>query len=228
MNKSILASALLLLGGSLYAAGNPPPLVDNTWVKANGCKPGVAVLDVRSEKIDGQSKDDYLKGHIPCAVHTDYIKAGWRKKQKDIPGMLPPVDKLEELIGGLGIDNDELPQWLGSVPGLKDHVAYADSARPETISHVNQHEFPLVESCKKWQGSVEDGIQHLRGYRKITVHPRCKHTIDQFKLYSYKTDRLTGEVQPVLIKKHDDIPDAIRYALGPLIKVEPEPEVYVV
>jgi len=106
MKNAFLASSLLLFGGSLLAAANPPPLVDSTWVKANGCRPDVMVLDVRSEKIDGQSKEDYLKGHIPCAVHSDYIKAGWRAKQKDVPGMLPPVDKLEELIGGLGIDND--------------------------------------------------------------------------------------------------------------------------
>jgi phage terminase large subunit len=36
-------------------------------------------------------------------------------------------------------------------------------------------------------------------------------------LYSYKVDRLTGDVLPDIIGKHDHIIDAIRYALEPLI-----------
>jgi thiosulfate/3-mercaptopyruvate sulfurtransferase len=46
------------------------------------------------------------EGHIPCAVHTDYAKDGWRVKAGEVPGMLPGAEKLETLIGGLGIDND--------------------------------------------------------------------------------------------------------------------------
>ena len=81
------------------------PLVDVAWIKANSCNDGVRVLDVRNP-LDGGSKTDYLRGHIPCAVHTDYLKGGWRTKVKDVPGQLPPTDKIAKLIGDLGIDND--------------------------------------------------------------------------------------------------------------------------
>ncbi|MBX2882715.1 MAG: sulfurtransferase [Granulosicoccus sp.] len=82
------------------------PLVDVDWVKANLGKPDVVFLDVRG-KIAGKSKADYLRGHIPGAVYTAYLKDGWRGKDAaGTPGMLAPVEKLEALIGGLGIGND--------------------------------------------------------------------------------------------------------------------------
>ncbi|MGH6816396.1 MAG: sulfurtransferase, partial [Hyphomicrobiaceae bacterium] len=80
------------------------PLVDVAWVKANLGKPGIVFLDLRSAA--GLQKSDYLGGHIPGAVYTDYAKAGWREKSEDgIEGQLPPPEKLEKLIGSLGIDN---------------------------------------------------------------------------------------------------------------------------
>ena len=82
------------------------PLVDVAWVKANIGKPGVVFLDVRG-RLAGKSKADYLRGHIPGAVWTNYLKDGWRYKNKDgVAGMLAPIPKLEKLIGGLGIDNN--------------------------------------------------------------------------------------------------------------------------
>lgn len=82
------------------------PLVDAAGLQAIACEPGVVVLDVRSEKIDGQSSTDYSQGHVPCAIHSDYVKGGWRAKVNGVPGMLPSVQQLEALIGGLGIDNN--------------------------------------------------------------------------------------------------------------------------
>jgi len=105
MNK-VIAGALLsftVVGGTAFAA-SAPPLVDVNWIKENSCKPGVVVLDIRSE-IDGGSKMDYLRGHIPCAVYSDYAKGGWRTKVNNVPGMLPPVPEIQKLIGSLGIDN---------------------------------------------------------------------------------------------------------------------------
>ena len=106
MRKTWTVGALVLAasGGTALAA-SPKPLVDAAWVKANSCKPGVVVLDVRSA-IDGGSQIDYLRGHIPCAVYSDYMKGGWRVKVNDAPGMLPPVPQIEKVIGDLGIDNN--------------------------------------------------------------------------------------------------------------------------
>jgi len=38
------------------------------------------------------------------------------------------------------------------------------------------------------------------------------------KLYSYKTDKLTGEVLPVIVDAHNHCWDSVRYALVNLIK----------
>ncbi|KKK47166.1 hypothetical protein LCGC14_3157950, partial [marine sediment metagenome] len=75
-----------------------------------------------------------------------------------------------------------------------------------------------IQAADKWPGSVEDGIEHLRGYEEIIIHPRCKHAIDEARHYSYKVDRLTGDVLREIVKKHDHIWDAVRYALAPVIR----------
>ena len=36
------------------------------------------VLSDPLTKIDGGSHETYLGGHIPLAVHSDYLKDGWR------------------------------------------------------------------------------------------------------------------------------------------------------
>jgi thiosulfate/3-mercaptopyruvate sulfurtransferase len=81
------------------------PLVDANWVKVNSCNKGVRVLDIRNA-LDGGSKTSYMRGHIPCAVYTDYLKGGWRTLVNKVPGQLPPTTKIEKLIGNLGIDNN--------------------------------------------------------------------------------------------------------------------------
>ena len=101
--------AVTLLGfaasGGTALAASAQPLVDVNWVKENACKPGVVVLDIRSE-LDGGSQVDYLRGHIPCAIYSDYVKGGWRTKVNNVPGMLPPIAQIEKVIGGLGVDNN--------------------------------------------------------------------------------------------------------------------------
>jgi phage terminase large subunit len=59
--------------------------------------------------------------------------------------------------------------------------------------------------------SVEEGIEFLKNY-DIVVHPRCRHTIDELSLYSYRTDPLTGRVLPLLQDKKNHVIDALRYA----------------
>ncbi len=81
------------------------PLVDVNWIKQHSCDENVKVLDIRNG-IDGGSKATYEKGHIPCAVYTDYLKGGWRSEINKVPGQLSKTEDLEKLIGGLGIDND--------------------------------------------------------------------------------------------------------------------------
>lgn len=103
--KKYLMAFVILIGGMASNALAADPLVDVAWVKANIGKPGVVFLDVRG-KLAGKSKADYLRAHIPGAIWTNYLKDGWRSKDTGgTAGQLSPTDKLEKLIGGLGIDN---------------------------------------------------------------------------------------------------------------------------
>jgi len=121
---------------------------------------------------------------------------------------------------GVGVEITDTPDMFDSVPDSRDYTIRADSARPETISHVKGSGF-RIEAAKKWSGSVEDGIAYLRSFDEIVIHSRCKHTIEEATLYSYKVDRLTGDVLPAIVDKHNHIWDAVRYALGPLIQKKP-------
>jgi hypothetical protein len=58
----------------------------------------------------------------------------------------------------------------------------------------------------------------MRAFEKIILHPRCEHTAEEFRLYTYKQDRLSGDVLPDILDKHNHAIDSIRYAIAPLIK----------
>lgn len=111
----------------------------------------------------------------------------------------------------IGCDIVDTPLLFLSIPESEKWPIVADSARPETISHMQKNGFPKIIPATKGQGSVEDGIEFLKGY-DIIVHPRCKHTIDELKTYSYKTDPLTGKVIPKFEDANNHVIDALRYA----------------
>lgn len=112
----------------------------------------------------------------------------------------------------VGCEIDQLPDLFDRVPESRKWFITADSARPETISYMRNHGYPKINSAIKGPGSVEEGIEFLKSY-DIIVHPRCKHLIDELTLYSYKIDKLTSEVLPVLEDKDNHVIDALRYAL---------------
>lgn len=114
---------------------------------------------------------------------------------------------------GVGVDIVDTPALFATVPGADKWPMTADSARPETINHMRRYGFPRIRGAVKGKGSVEDGIAFLRSFKEIVVHERCKHVADEMKLYSYKTDKLTGDVLPVLEDKHNHCIDALRYAV---------------
>ncbi|HHE3616718.1 PBSX family phage terminase large subunit [Pasteurella multocida] len=126
---------------------------------------------------------------------------------------------IEHEAGKTGLELDHTAGFMKErVPDIEKYILRADSARPESISHLKRNGIPRIEGVKKWNGSVEDGIEHIKSYRKVYIHPRCKETLREFRLYSYKTDRLTGDVLPTVLDEHDHYIDAIRYALNPLIQ----------
>jgi phage terminase large subunit len=111
----------------------------------------------------------------------------------------------------VGCEIVDTPSLFMSIPEAERWPMVADSARPETISHMRKNGFPKIMPAVKGPKSAEEGIEWLKSF-DIIVHPRCQHTIDELTLYSYKTDPDTGKVLPVLEDKHNHVIDAIRYA----------------
>jgi phage terminase large subunit len=126
----------------------------------------------------------------------------------DIEGNCLYVD-YEAYMVGCEIVN--LPELFMSVPESERWPITADSARPETISHMRKNGFPHIRAAIKGKKSLEEGVEFLKSF-DIVVHPRCKHLIDELTLYSYKEDPLTGAVLPILNDKDNHVIDALRYA----------------
>jgi thiosulfate/3-mercaptopyruvate sulfurtransferase len=62
----------------------------------------VRVLDIRSA-VDGGGRAAYERAHVPHAIHTDYVKDGWRATQGMATGLLPDAATLSRLFGRLGV-----------------------------------------------------------------------------------------------------------------------------
>lgn len=126
---------------------------------------------------------------------------------------------IEYEAGRVGLELDDTAAYMAKrIPGIEEHTVRADCARPESISHLKRHGLPRIEGVSKGKGSVEDGIAHMRSYGEIIIHPRCEEVISEFRLYSYKIDRLTGDILTTIVDANNHYIDAIRYALEPIIK----------
>ncbi len=120
---------------------------------------------------------------------------------------------------GYGIEIDHLPQCFDQVPDARKWTIRGDSARPDTISYMCNHGF-MVEGAEKAKGSVEDGIEFLKNFEAIVIHPSCTGSIGDFSNYRWKVDRITEQVLPIPVDKSNHACDAARYALEPYMKGE--------
>lgn len=114
------------------------------------------------------------------------------------------------------VEMDELPAFFSSVPGARQWPIKADAADPRIISYLARNGFKIT-AAKKWPGSLEDGIAYLKSFKRIHIHARCTHLQDEARLYSYKVDRITQEVLPIVVDKFNHGWDAIRYGLDDYI-----------
>ena len=125
---------------------------------------------------------------------------------------------IEYEAGKVGLELDETAKYLiDLIPRIEDHTIRADSARPESISYLKRHGLPRIVGVEKGKGSVEDGIEHIKSYAQVIIHPRCAETIKEFRLYSFKVDKNSGDVLPDVVDAYNHYIDAIRYALRPLM-----------
>lgn len=161
--------------------------------------------------------------------HGPYYGLDWGFSQDPTAGVKLWIHDhrlyVEYEAGKVGLENDDIAKFMiARLPGIEKHAVRADSARPETISHVKANgngaraSLPHIVGVEKWKGSVEDGIAHLRSYSEIVIHPRCTAFLREARRYSYEVDRMTGDVLTTIVDANNHYIDATRYALGPLIK----------
>jgi phage terminase large subunit len=119
---------------------------------------------------------------------------------------------------GIGVEIDKTPELFDRVPDSRKHVIRADSSRPETISYLRRRGFQKLRGAEQWSGSVEDGVAFLRSFEQIVIHPDCRHMIDEANTYSYKRDRLNGDILTDIVDASNHVVDALRYSLEPICK----------
>lgn len=126
---------------------------------------------------------------------------------------------IEYECGRVGLELDHTADYIKRhIPEIENYTIRADSARPESISYLKRNGLRRMEGVKKWAGSVEDGVEHIKSYGTVYIHPRCAETLSEFRNYSYKVDRLSGDILPQIVDKDNHYIDAVRYALNPLIQ----------
>lgn len=115
--------------------------------------------------------------------------------------------------GGVNVEVDDMPELFDQIPTLRKWRSVADSARPELISYMVRHGFPKMVASRKGKDSVTNGIDKIKAFKGVVIHPRCPSVIQEFKLYSYMTNKLTGDITPIPEDRHNHWIDALRYAL---------------
>ena len=161
----------------------------------------------------------------PTTLNRSFVKGNTLYVDHEANGKKVDLDEIWKLFAGKeGMRPEQVRQWRAAddrkypgVPGARRWKIKADCARPETISLVAKQGFN-IDAAKKWGGSVEDGITLLRGFDEIVIHPRCVHTIEEFSNYSYKVDKTTGDVLPIIVDAWNHHIDGIRYSMDGYIR----------
>jgi phage terminase large subunit len=103
-----------------------------------------------------------------------------------------------------------LAEGIGVIPEIFDFAIVADGSWPQSIETLKSKGFKVVPA-KKGPGSILEGIQWLQGY-KIYISPYCKEMREEARLYSWQTDKYTGEVLNIPEDQNNHGWDAVRYA----------------
>lgn len=191
--------AIAALAATASAASAAKPLVSAAWLHEHLDDPDLVVLDVRNA-IDGGSREAFEAGHVPGAVYSNYLKAGWRAERDGVPGQLPPVAELEALVGGLGIDND-------------DHVVVVAGG----IGALDMGSATRVYWTFKVLG--HDAVSVLNGGHRAYAATYPLET----GWRAPEAARFTADFRPALIASREDVATAMK-AGTPLVDNRPPPQ----
>ncbi|MBF0249617.1 MAG: sulfurtransferase [Alphaproteobacteria bacterium] len=149
--------------------------------------------------IDLRAKAQYLKAHVPGAVHSDYVFDGWREERDGVVGLMPCPHALESVIGRLGVSNDSHVVLLP--PGASAWDMGIATRIYWTFKVLGHNAMSILN------GGMKAYLAEDRSPREDgEVAPRPA--------------RFIAEYQPLLVADCDDVSDALR-ARGLLLDSRP-------
>ena len=110
----------------------------------------------------------------------DFLAEGTRPERSALLGELLKIELAYRRRDG---ETPEIAEYTVRFPE-DTKVLSKVFARPETINELRQRGLNVL-AAKKWAGSVEDGIEHLRGYEQIVIDPQCTGIIQDARLWRY-------------------------------------------
>lgn len=177
---------MALMKATLAAVQLPGPLVEGNWLLAHQKDPGLVLLDIQERPL-------YLRHHIPGSVNLPYSQ--WRTGPKEKPpASLPPLERLAERLGALGITRQTPLVIVTTGQGAGDMAA---AARVYWTLAVLGHEQMavldggLIRYVKGFGGSFVAGAPPRRQPKRYEPRPR-------FELLVTKEQLAKGTDQPLL------------------------------
>ena len=154
---SMALAPFLFVIAAMSAAIAATPLVDAAWLENRLGNDGIVLIDLRN-KIDGGSYETYLEGHIPSAVHSDYLKDGWRVGRDDVVGLLPEAAQFQALARKLGVSGDSHVVLVPAGVGATD---FGSSARAYWTFKVFGHDKVSIldGGFAGWKAAYPDRVE---------------------------------------------------------------------
>ncbi len=157
MNRILSGAVALIFSLAASVAAHAKPLVDVEWLTGNLDNDNVVLIDLRN-KIDGGSYETYLEGHIPSAIHSDYLQDGWRVGRDDVVGLLPEASQFQVLARKLGVSNDS---HVVLVPAGVGSTDFGSAARAYWTFKVFGHENVSIldGGFAAWKAAYPDNLE---------------------------------------------------------------------
>jgi len=165
MNRPFKILLFLSFITFLPPLGALEPLIDGAWLKAHLGDKGLVILDIQPPAY-------YQRYHVPGAVNAPY--GLWRTDGKTgRPGMRPPVARMEEILGGLGIGNDATVVIVATGMGPGDMAAAGRvfwSLKTVGLERLAVLNGGLAAYANRFKGALESKAAH-REPATFKAHP---------------------------------------------------------
>lgn len=165
------------------------PLVSAEWLESQPGNKAILRLDLRVAADGGRA--GYEAAHLPGAVYSDYAGDGWRRKEGNVPGLLPVADHLSALFARLGITPETHVVLIPAGTSAND---FAASARAYWTLKVSGHrDVSILDGGTK--GWIAEGLPVETGWREpVAKPPYPVRRVDHLHCDCVKTEtaRLSG------------------------------------